>query len=89
LAGITCGHFSIPFSTFFGATIIGKAIIKVHIQAIFVILTFSKHHIEELLRLIENKIPFLKNTLLANLEKQKAQLWHTNHSNVEEGVNLL
>lgn len=32
LAGITCGHFLIPFATFFSATLIGKAIIKTHIQ---------------------------------------------------------
>lgn len=32
LAGITCGHFLVPFWTFFGATLIGKAIIKMHIQ---------------------------------------------------------
>ena len=32
LAGITCGHFLVPFWTFFGATIIGKAVIKMHIQ---------------------------------------------------------
>ena len=32
LAGITCGHFLIPFWTFFGATLIGKAVIKMHIQ---------------------------------------------------------
>ena len=31
LAGISCGHFGIPFKTFFGATAIGKSIIKVHI----------------------------------------------------------
>ena len=35
LAGITCGHFLIPFWTFFGATVIGKALIKMHIQARF------------------------------------------------------
>lgn len=32
LAGMTCGHFLIPFWTFFGATVIGKAIVKMHIQ---------------------------------------------------------
>ena len=32
LAGITCGHFLIPFWTFFGATLIGKAVVKMHIQ---------------------------------------------------------
>ncbi|CAH6775852.1 Vmp1 [Phodopus roborovskii] len=35
LAGITCGHFLVPFWTFFGATLIGKAIIKMHIQKPF------------------------------------------------------
>ena len=32
LAGITCGHFLVPFWTFFGATLIGKAVIKMSIQ---------------------------------------------------------
>ena len=83
LAGITCGHFSIPFWTFFGATAIGKAIIKVLIQSIFVILTFSKHHMETFLNLIESHFPFLKNSLSHGLEKQKKQLWHK-----DEGHNL-
>ncbi len=77
MAGITCGHFSIPFSTFFGATLIGKAIIKVHIQAIFVILAFSEHHVEVLLTILEKRFPFLKSSLSQSLEKQKQMLWHT------------
>lgn len=52
LAGITCGHFLVPFWTFFGATLIGKAVIKMHIQQIFVILTFSEHHVETMIKLI-------------------------------------
>ncbi|CAG2181302.1 unnamed protein product, partial [Oppiella nova] len=32
LAGITCGYSLVPFWTFFGATLIGKAVIKMHIQ---------------------------------------------------------
>ena len=31
LAGLTCGHCLIPFGVFFGATFIGKAIVKVSI----------------------------------------------------------
>jgi hypothetical protein len=31
LAGICCGHFLVPFKTFFLATFIGKAIFKVFI----------------------------------------------------------
>ena len=46
LAGITCGHFLIPFWTFFGATLIGKAVVKMHIQMCFIIFLFSKHHIQ-------------------------------------------
>jgi uncharacterized membrane protein YdjX (TVP38/TMEM64 family) len=42
LAGITCGHFRIPFKKFFTATFIGKAIIKVHIQMLFVITCFRQ-----------------------------------------------
>ncbi len=87
LAGITCGHFSIPFWTFFGATSIGKSIIKVHIQAIFVILTFSKHHVEVLLDIIERKLPFLKKSLTENLEKQKHLLWHKDNNSNLENVN--
>ncbi|XP_062341204.1 vacuole membrane protein 1-like isoform X2 [Osmerus eperlanus] len=52
LAGITCGHFLVPFWTFFGATLIGKAIIKMHIQKLFVIITFSKHIVEQMVALI-------------------------------------
>lgn len=32
LAGIMCGQFGVPFWEFFLATLIGKAIIKTHIQ---------------------------------------------------------
>jgi len=56
LAGITCGHFLIPFWTFFGATLIGKAIIKMHIQKIFVILAFNNQLLESAISLI-TRIP--------------------------------
>uniref|UniRef100_A0AAR5Q4E2 SAP domain-containing protein n=2 Tax=Dendroctonus ponderosae TaxID=77166 RepID=A0AAR5Q4E2_DENPD len=46
LAGITCGHFLVPFWTFFGATLIGKAVIKMHIQKLFVIIAFNETLIE-------------------------------------------
>ena len=50
LAGITCGHFRIPFKTFFGATFIGKAIIKVHIQMLFVVAIFRKETVNMMVR---------------------------------------
>ncbi len=32
LCGICCGHFLMPFWTFFGATFLGKAVVKVNMQ---------------------------------------------------------
>lgn len=52
LAGITCGHFLVPFWTFFGATLIGKAIIKMHIQKIFVIIAFNEHLVDKAVDLL-------------------------------------
>jgi hypothetical protein len=89
LAGITCGHFGIPFRTFFGATFIGKAIIKVHIQAIFVILAFSKNHVEYILAFLENKLPFLSNSLSKSFEKSKQTLWFNQNTDLEEAVVIL
>ncbi|KAM3601804.1 uncharacterized protein V6R79_019084 [Siganus canaliculatus] len=57
LAGITCGHFLVPFWTFFGATLIGKAVIKMHIQKLFVIVTFSRHIVEQMVSVIGSALP--------------------------------
>jgi len=77
LAGITCGHFLIPFWTFFGATLIGKAIIKMHIQKIFVILAFNNQLLESAISLI-TKIPAvgakLEDPVRKLLAKQKEKL---------------
>ncbi|BHF72444.1 Vacuolar membrane protease [Sparganum proliferum] len=58
LAGMTCGHFLVPFSTFFGATCIGKALIKVHIQQFAVIAVSSEDHIDTLVHYI-GRIPVI------------------------------
>lgn len=57
LAGITCGYFLIPFWTFFLATIIGKALIKMSIQTVFIIFIFSEHHVERIIRWMKH-IPY-------------------------------
>ena len=64
LAGITCGHFLVPFWTFFGATLIGKAVIKMHIQKVFIIFLFSKHHVAWLLEIIKVSTTFFKDSSL-------------------------
>lgn len=50
LCGMACGQFLMPFWTFFSATFIGKALIKVNLQAIFFIVLFSGDNIERLMR---------------------------------------
>ncbi|KAK1380047.1 Vacuole membrane protein KMS1 [Heracleum sosnowskyi] len=52
LAGIMCGQFGIPFWEFFLATMVGKAIIKTHIQTIFIISVCNN----QLLNWIENEL---------------------------------
>ncbi|XP_073155417.1 vacuole membrane protein KMS1-like [Henckelia pumila] len=52
LAGIMCGQFGIPFWEFFLATMIGKAIVKTHIQTVFIISVCNN----QLLDWIENEL---------------------------------
>lgn len=69
LAGITCGHFLIPFVTFFSATCIGKAIFKTHLQIFSVVLVFSKNQVNQVISTAETYLPFLKGSLSAMFEK--------------------
>lgn len=77
LAGITCGYFLIPFWTFFSATIIGKALIKMSIQTVFIIFIFSEHHVERIIRWIKY-IPYYGRSLQAPfkdwLQEQKGKM---------------
>ncbi|XP_068652541.1 vacuole membrane protein KMS1-like [Aristolochia californica] len=52
LAGIMCGQFGIPFWEFFLATLTGKALIKAHIQTVFIISVCNN----QLLEWIENEV---------------------------------
>ncbi|NXG16206.1 VMP1 protein, partial [Grallaria varia] len=104
LAGITCGHFLVPFWTFFGATLIGKAVIKMHIQAtllqplfsllqkLFVIITFSKHIVEQMVALIgaiPSVGPSLQKPFQEYLEAQRIKLHHKSDSGIPQGENWL
>jgi membrane protein YqaA with SNARE-associated domain len=77
LAGITCGHFLVPFWTFFGATVIGKAVIKMHIQKLFIIFAFNETLIAGAVSHI-HRIPWIGQKLEAPfkefLAKQKDKL---------------
>ncbi|XP_058001065.1 vacuole membrane protein KMS1 isoform X1 [Hevea brasiliensis] len=52
LAGIMCGQFGISFWKFFLATLIGKALVKTHIQTVFIISVCNN----QLLDWIENEL---------------------------------
>ena len=75
LAGLTCGHFQIPFCVFFLSTFIGKAINKVSIQVIFMIIAFSKELLAKYLRVIKEFAPGIANTIQTSIDKQQANLF--------------
>ncbi|CAA7404140.1 unnamed protein product [Spirodela intermedia] len=76
LAGILCGQFGIPFWKFFLATLTGKAIIKTHIQTIFIISLCNN----QLLELLENELIWMLglipgfSSLLPNISSSLHQL---------------
>ncbi|GAB6030026.1 Vacuolar membrane protease [Chamberlinius hualienensis] len=92
LAGITCGHFLVPFWTFFGATLIGKAIIKMHIQKLFVIIAFNEVLVEKAVNVTEH-VPYVGKYLHVPfrefLEKQKARLHRKTGSGATQSASWL
>ncbi|VDK53149.1 unnamed protein product [Anisakis simplex] len=92
LAGITCGHFLVPFWTFFGATLIGKAIVKMHVQMLFVVLLFSEQHVENLINQLK-LIPYIGQHIQAPLKdflaNEKIKLHHKPGATAEPGATLL
>ncbi|EHA99127.1 Transmembrane protein 49 [Heterocephalus glaber] len=92
LAGITCGHFLVPCWTFFGTTLIGKPIIKMHIQKIFVILTVSKHITEQMVAFtsaVPGISPSLQKPFQEYLEAQRKKLHHRTEAGAPQGENWL
>jgi len=57
LCGICCGHFLMPFWTFFGATFIGKAIIRNSYQSIIYVVLCSEDYMEILIRSLQHIVP--------------------------------
>lgn len=55
-AGVASGMAQIPFLSFFGATLIGKAVIKVFLQSSFVILSFHKNNLESFMSKLNSRL---------------------------------
>ncbi|XP_011172439.1 vacuole membrane protein 1 isoform X1 [Solenopsis invicta] len=68
LAGLTCGHYLIPFWTFFGATLVGKAVIKMHIQQLAVIIAFNEELLDKFISLLA-VVPFVGTKFQEPLKK--------------------
>lgn len=49
LAGLICGYSLVSFWTFFGATLLGKAVIKMHLQKMLVIIVFNETYVQTVL----------------------------------------
>lgn len=84
LAGLTCGHYLIPFWTFFGATLIGKAVIKMHIQQLAVIIAFNEDLLDKCISLLA-VVPFVGTKFQEPLKKyfiQQKQKLHDKSSAV-------
>lgn len=74
LAGLMCGHFGVPFVIFIVSTLIGKAVIKVHLQVVVTVLIFTGNHVEKLFEALEDVFPFLGSSLSEWLETEKKGL---------------
>ncbi|EDR28163.1 transmembrane protein, putative [Entamoeba dispar SAW760] len=73
LCGMCCGYNLVPLQTFLGGTIIGKAFIKVNLQAIFFITIFSREHLDlfvSFLKHISIKLAIIVNDLLDQTAEQ-------------------
>ncbi|KAJ1864534.1 hypothetical protein LPJ73_000259 [Coemansia sp. RSA 2703] len=82
LAGITCGHFRVPFWTFFGATFIGKSFIKSTIQTAVVITAFSKEIITIVLSGLGHISPWAHD-LAENVLRRQAAAFGRNGGSLE------
>lgn len=67
-----CGHFLIPFWTFFSATLIGKAFFKATIQALFMVALAQQSVTDAILSLFQS-IPSIHQVLSSVIEQQRAQ----------------
>ncbi|KAI8905254.1 hypothetical protein DFJ77DRAFT_214454 [Powellomyces hirtus] len=70
LAGIVCGHFGVPFMTFFGATFLGKAVFKSSIQTISVILMLSEDILSFILAELKEFAPSIHRIVQKLLDEQ-------------------
>lgn len=57
LCGIVCGYLRMPFWEFFGATLMGKAVVKVSLQSTLLVVLFQKQQRETMLDFLSTILP--------------------------------
>lgn len=67
LCGICCGAMKLPFVKFFGATALGKGIVKTTYQAMFFVTIFSETYLNAALPIVVRALQSLDNTLGGDL----------------------
>ncbi|KAJ2857382.1 hypothetical protein J3B02_001035 [Coemansia erecta] len=87
LAGITCGHFGVPFWTFFGATFLGKSVIKSTMQTAVVITAFSKEMIATVLSFLEHRSPWAHD-LAEQILRNQVAAFEANASSSSSGASF-
>lgn len=70
--GLLCGLFSLPFRPFLRTLLLGKVILRGTIQALLVILVFSKEIVEPVLNFLKQHSPSLATVLYNELTAQRA-----------------
>lgn len=90
--GMMCGHFLMPFWTFFGATLLGKSLIKIHLQKLFVIVVFSETLLEKTVNAL-GMIPlvgqFLQDPFKTFLQEQKKRLHRSSDAPLQESNTIV
>lgn len=81
-AGVASGIAQVPFLSFFGATFIGKAIIKVLLQSSFVILLFHNNNLDNVVGQLDKKLRELSPSFDLNLHKKFAIFLKEQRENV-------
>jgi hypothetical protein len=90
LAGLTCGHLLIPFCTFFVATMIGKAIVKVHIQLVCIIFAFKEGTIKVFLGYVSKYVSEgVAKRMFDVMEAQKSKLQKGGIEEEDEAFNFV
>lgn len=84
LCGICCGHFLMPFWEFFGATLLGKGVVKVAGQTAFFVGLFRKSTRESVLTCLEALIHRIMIPL--SLETSATSIMHSVRSRIDASI---